>query len=115
MNLIKITAAALLFFFLSKNSYAEEKLAQYRVKSDPGIIGCLTKEDFQQVTKYSVAKDSLSIQSLVNNGRCSFLAKNTIIYSSAGICGSKDNGADLFLFKPRGTNKEVYLPCFSVK
>ena len=55
------------------------------------------------------------MQEMISSGDCVFLPKNTVVYSYPDICNERDKDTDLFTFRPKGTTKTIYVPCFAIK
>ncbi len=88
----------------------------YKVTATPGIIGCLSKEKFNEIAQYSANKNYDAMKKVMAEGYCFTLAKGEEISGLQGSCGTKDGDRDLFAFKSKKiVSGEIYLPCFSVR
>ena len=111
IKLLPLVSSVILLFNFNAN--ASEVLAKYTVKL--GSVGCYKRDDLYRVVSFASEGDEQAIQEMIIIGKCVYLEKGKILFSSPNVCIEGDKPKDLFLFRPKGAIKEVLLPCGVIK
>lgn len=104
-------------FFGDKSADIKEgKTVIFKVTSDAGIVGCLSKEKFKEAAELYAKKDFSRVQKMVDEEICFIFKKGEELEASENTCSSEDSDDKLYPFKPmKFAILQPYLPCFAVR
>jgi hypothetical protein len=108
-----ILTKILILVFILVSSLANASLAKYTVEL--GSVGCFKRDDFYRVVSFASEGDEEAILQMIVDGKCVYLEKGKILFSSPNVCIAGDKPKDLFLFRPKGMTRDILLPCAVIK
>ncbi len=88
----------------------------HKIITTPGIVGCLSEESLQQITKFYLKKNSAAMQSMVNEGLCVYFENGRELLTREDACpkGKNTEGKNIFVSIPKKMTSEFYLPCSAI-
>ena len=104
-------------FFSEKSADIKEgKTVIFKVTSDAGVVGCLSKEKFKEAAQLYAKKDFAKVQKMFDEEVCFIFKKGEELEASENACSSEDADDKLYPFKPmKFAILQPYLPCFAVR
>ena len=108
-----ILTKILILVFILVSNLANASLAKYTVGL--GSVGCFKRDDFYRVVSFASEGDEEAILQMIVDGKCVYLEKGKILFSSPNVCITGDKPKDLFLFRPKGMTRDIFLPCAVIK
>lgn len=111
-----ITQAFEIFSGHKDSDHKKKKDVDFKITLEQGIIGCLSKEKYQEAADYYAKKDFAKIKKLVAEEVCFFFPKDSELMAPEGTCSSAHDDNELMPFKPASfAILQPYLPCFAVR
>ena len=101
-------------FSKDASSIKEKKEIMYKITRKEGVLGCLSKGQYESLQKSYVEKKQDQIQEMIKNHQCFFYSYGEEVEGLSDIC-STNNLNEIRLFSTaKFLFGKIYLPCFAV-
>jgi len=113
---LAITKILHVFFDNKKTAdHADKKEIIYKIIPSGGVVGCLSRDLYKQMSSYYKKKEYKKIRKMINDKSCFVFQKDEEVIGTGEICNKNNTYGDVFMFS---TKKfivgRIFLPCYAI-
>jgi len=111
-----ITKILHLLFSEENSGLKKSEEANFIVKLDQGVIGCITQEHFDLTQKLYQQNDIKKIKEIVNSKKCFIFQKGEEFQGLENYCNSNEKYNDSHIYSSKKfLLTKIILPCFGLE